>query len=48
MYITIKSTGGRIKENDGGGELNYGNIVRTFVNVTVDPQYNQKINKKKR
>jgi hypothetical protein len=47
MYITIKSTGGRIKENDGGCELNYGNIVRTFVNVTVDPQYNQKINKKK-
>jgi hypothetical protein len=31
-----------IKENDGGwwGEFNYDNIVRTFVNVTMYPQYN--------
>jgi hypothetical protein len=26
---------GRIKENDGGGEFKYDNIVRTFVNVTM-------------
>jgi hypothetical protein len=30
--------GGEIKENDGGGEFKY--IVRTLVNVTMYPQYN--------
>jgi hypothetical protein len=28
--------GGRIKENDGGGELNY-DILKNFINVTVYP-----------
>jgi hypothetical protein len=33
---TIPGMGeGRIKENDGGGEFKYDNIVRTFVNVTM-------------
>jgi hypothetical protein len=31
--------GGRIKENDGGGECKYG--IRTFVNVTTYPQVQQ-------
>jgi agmatine/peptidylarginine deiminase len=36
--------GGGVKENDGGGEFNY--IIRTFVNVTRYPHYdNKKINK---
>jgi hypothetical protein len=30
-----------IKENDGGGEFNYD--IRTFVNVTIYPQYNNSI-----
>jgi hypothetical protein len=29
---------GRIKENDGEGKFSYD--IRTFVNVTVYPQYN--------
>jgi hypothetical protein len=32
----------RMKENDGGGEFNY-DILRTFVNVTMYPQYNNNI-----
>jgi hypothetical protein len=45
MYVNAKMRnvetipgieGGRIKENDGGGEY----IARTFVNVTWYPQYN--------
>jgi hypothetical protein len=31
---------GGIKENDGGGEFNYDNIIRTFVYVTMPHQYN--------
>jgi hypothetical protein len=31
--------GGGIKENDRGGEFNY---VRTFVDVTMYPKYNNK------
>jgi hypothetical protein len=30
----------RIKENDGGGEVNYGKLV----NVTMYPKYNNKNN----
>jgi hypothetical protein len=37
-----------IEKNDGGGESNYIYVVRTFVNVTMNPQYNNNIiNKKK-
>jgi hypothetical protein len=32
--------GGRIKENDGGSD---DVIVRTFVNVTMYPQHNKKV-----
>jgi hypothetical protein len=34
--------GGRIKENDGGGEFNYDYIVRMLVNVAMYTQYNSK------
>jgi hypothetical protein len=34
--------GGGIKENDGGSEFNYAK-VRTFVNVTMYPQFNNNI-----
>jgi hypothetical protein len=30
---------GGIKENEGGGEFSY-YIVRTFINATMNPQYN--------
>jgi hypothetical protein len=33
------------KENDGGGEFNYDNIVKTFVNVTMCPQYKNNFKK---
>jgi hypothetical protein len=36
--------GGGIKENDRGGEFNYN--IRTFVNDTMYPQYNNNIIKK--
>jgi hypothetical protein len=36
----------RIKENDGGSEFNC--IVRTFVNVTMYPQYNNNAIKKRK
>jgi hypothetical protein len=41
---TIPGMGGEgIKENDGGGKFNYDwYIVRTFVNVTIYPQHNNK------
>jgi hypothetical protein len=42
---TIPGMGG--KEKDGGGEFNYGYIVRTAVHVTMYPQYNNKKRKKK-
>jgi hypothetical protein len=35
----FQELGEGIKENDGEGEFNY-NIVRTFVNVTMYPRYN--------
>jgi hypothetical protein len=35
--------GGRIKENDGGDEFNYDILLELFVNVTMYPQYNNKI-----
>jgi hypothetical protein len=39
---TILGMGGvGIGENDGGGKFNY-DILRTFVNVTLYPQYNNK------
>jgi hypothetical protein len=37
---------GRIKENDGGGEFNYD--IRTFVNVSMYPQCNNNITKKRK
>jgi hypothetical protein len=38
---TLQGMGaGEIKENDGGGEFNYNITVRTLVNVTMYPQYN--------
>jgi hypothetical protein len=38
---TIPGMGeGRIKENDGWGEFNYGYIAISFVNVTMHPQCN--------
>jgi hypothetical protein len=37
---------GEIKENDGEGEFKYDIVdVRTFVNVTMYPQHNNKKNK---
>jgi hypothetical protein len=45
----LQEWGRRIKESDGGGEFNYG--IRTFVNVTMHPQYNNNnkyINKKEK
>jgi hypothetical protein len=39
---TIPGMGGEGKKNDGGGELSYDNSIRTFVNVTMYPQYNNK------
>jgi hypothetical protein len=39
---------GRIKENDGGSELNYDNIcyiVRNFVNFTMCPQHSNNFKK---
>jgi hypothetical protein len=35
---TIPGMKSRGIKNDGGGEFNY--IIRTFVNVTMYPQYN--------
>jgi hypothetical protein len=32
-----------IREDDGGGEFNYNNIIRTFLNATMYPQHNKKI-----
>jgi hypothetical protein len=34
---------GETKDNDGGGELSYD--IRTFINVTMYPQYNNNKNK---
>jgi hypothetical protein len=38
--------GGELKENVGGGEVNYDKILRTFINVTMYPQHNNKKIKK--
>jgi hypothetical protein len=32
--------GGKIRENDRGDEFNYEILLRTFLNVTMCPQYN--------
>jgi hypothetical protein len=32
----------RIKENDGGGKFSNDTLLRTFINVTMYPQYNNK------
>jgi hypothetical protein len=37
----------RIKNNDGGEWIQLWYIIRTFVNVTMCPQHNNKIIKKK-
>jgi hypothetical protein len=36
-----------IRENDGGGELKFDMLLRTFVNVTLYPQYNSNKKTKK-
>jgi hypothetical protein len=38
VEIILRMGGGGIKENDRGVNLRY--VVRTFVNVTMYPQYN--------
>jgi hypothetical protein len=35
--------GEEIKKNDGGGACIYDTFLRTFVNVTIYPQYNNNI-----
>jgi hypothetical protein len=34
--------GEEIKENDGGGLIELGYIIKTFINVTMYPLYNNK------
>jgi hypothetical protein len=42
--IETRMGGGDIKENDGGGWSQLWYIVRTFVNVTMYPYYNNNNN----
>jgi hypothetical protein len=37
-----RNGGKGVKENNGGDEFNYDILLRTFVNVTMYPQYNNK------
>jgi hypothetical protein len=39
---TVPGVEGVIKENGGVGEFKYDIIVRTFINVTMYPEYNNK------